>query len=653
MYQTNHLLLMLLFWFCCTVNAQQIHDYIAIAKIEVEEPSCEDAPVGKIVVVVETNCEGELVYIAERTSHIGQEELEVADQYTSADGVFIDCLPGCYTITVSLADHPDLSVSRSIVLSQLALSGSLTIAGTDIADKYCKKTTGSVIVRVAETAGQPEWFAMFDAVTGALVKLVTVADQGIEEDGLSCSFTGIAPGIYFFKAGNNTNSCVIQSDREKPVKFIHYLKGSATVQDVSCKGDPTGGITVRASGGVSELKYILLNEDKTVNANASGAVTGVFTSLPANNYLMVVKDAASCTDTLFNIEVREPEKVLAMLADITKPAGCESHLGTVTVSASGGWGDYMYKIDSGNYSVNPVFENLSAGIYTFFVRDKNGCELSNRVNVIYLTAPDLSKSEVRQILCYNEKGKITINAIPKNPEGSNYNKIVAYWIKGDCLEETVHTLNNIFDELNGCTYTLYAQDSYGCTGDFTVVIDEPEQIGFESIDLVHPSGNKLGSITVTVSGGWGGYTIVLTKIMNQGQQEIEQRYNQPAGVKITFSGLDAASYRIVILEDERGCKDPLAFTIRELVTATGETDLEAAKMKIFPNPSGDGRFIIEWNSSEDRMVTLELYNANGQSVYKTCTQTGTRTTIDISNQNQGTYLLYIPELGVSRKLVKQ
>ena len=265
--------------------------------------------------------------------------------------------------------------------------------------------------------------------------------------------------------------------------------------------------------------------------------------------------------------------------------------------------------------------------------------------------PDLSGSQIKEIICYDEKAEITIIA-------KSNTEIVAYWIVGDpCLEETDHTLDNKFSDLDGgCTYTLYAKDSNGCVGEKTVFIDQPEQMGFSSIDLVHPVGNKLGSITVVVTGGWGGYTIALTRIVSGVPIEIEELSNQSADEKITFAGLVAGMYRIAILSDEKGCNtnEFIVEVLEQIIT--GETDFEAAKIKIFPNPSSDGRFIIEWNSSEDRKITLELYNTNGQLIYKTSAQTGVdggHTALDLSSQSRGAYLLFVPELNIRQRLVIQ
>ena len=648
----SHILLIFLFWFCCAVNAQQASDVIIITHIAISEPSCDD-DTGEIEVVAEANREGELVYKAVRTNHIGQEDTEEDDPYISLDGIFEDCLPGNYTITVSFADNDYYFVSRSIVLSQLSSAGSLTIAEEDIVDNYCNNAAGSIIVRVEETVEQPQWFAMFEALTGALLELVTVADKGIAEDGMSCIFTDVAPGKYFFKAGNTVNSCVLQSDTNHPVELTDpMLVRSVTVKDVLCKGDdPTGEIAVSVTGGVPVMSYILLNEDNSISPNTTGAISGVFTGLSANTYHLEVEDAASCKKTISNLMVHDANELT--LSAQTQPIGCGegNERGTITVTADGGAGGYLYRIGAGVYGENNIFAGLQAGSYTIAVRDANNCVSSTTVNISQTKKPDLTKSEIKDILCYLDKGVITIIATPYNPEGNDDNKITAYWIEGDCLKETDHTLYTIYSQLDGCTYTLYAQDSYGCIGDTTIVLEAPEsQMALAGPnDIVKPYGNNTGSVTVTASGGWEGYTIVLTRIVGMSQEVLDVRYDLPAG-DYTFDGLTAGEYRIAMTEDKKGCTQLMPQLVFILDVATGETDLEADKMKIFPNPS-DGQFIIEWSDGENRKVTLEIYNINGQLVYTTNTQTGIRTTVDIGSQSSGVYLLHVPEMNIRQKLV--
>ena len=393
-----------------------------------------------------------------------------------------------FCCTVNAQQIPDVINIKDVVATELSceefMDGKIEVV--EIIDHYCKNTDGTVTVRMVETDEYPEWFAMFDAVTG---DRITDVDQGISGDGMSCTFSDVANGKYFFKAGYFENSCVFQSDRDHPVELI-------------------------------------------------------------------------------------------------------------------------------------------------------------------LQKPDLSASEVSKIICYNDKATITVHAKPYNTEGSSENTITAYWLKGILYGETEHTKDNKFDELNGDTYTLYAQDSNGCTSDTTVIIAEPKApILFNLIEEIQPIGNKKGSLTVEISGGWEVYDFVFRKIVGPSQQVLETRDNQPAG-EHSFFNLDAAEYQIQILRDKEGCTKAYPF-LWTLEMATGETDFRSAIIKIFPNPSDNGRFNIEWNNNENRKVTLELYNALGQLVYKSSTQTGANTALDFGSQSSGAYLLHVPELNIRQKLIIQ
>jgi hypothetical protein len=144
----------------------------------------------------------------------------------------------------------------------------------------------------------------------------------------------------------------------------------------------------------------------------------------------------------------------------------------------------------------------------------------------------------------------------------------------------------------------------------------------------------------------------VTKIVGPSHQFWESRTDLSAG-DYTFGGLDVALYRFDLYDIKNCFASPLPV---QLDQATGEMENEAAKMKIFPNPSDDGRFIIEWNHNESQNVTLELFNMNGQLVHKISILTGTdhaQTMLDFSNHSRGAYLLHIPELNIRQKIVIQ
>ena len=433
----------------------------------------------------------------------------------------------------------------------------------------------------------------------------------------------------------------------------------AIVEDADCHGASSGKITVIAAGDGSALSYFLLNEDKTVNSNETGASSGIFTDLPANVYHIAVLNEASCADTLFKVKVDEPEKLSMSEIVQTNLVSCVSGRdGVLTVRISGGVGGYDLYIMDSKGDTTFYYPSLEAGDHTFSglktdirtefeLTDANECKFSAFANIMELSKPDLSLSEVGKIICYNNFGVITINATP------HYlgNEIDFYWIEGENFEKTEPGKNNRFANLNGDTYTLYAQESNGCIGQKTVELTEPEaRLSVIIKNLKRPQQNETnGSITVAGWGGWGGYTIVCTRVIGPSHQHI-------ATVTVDgdhmFENLSLANYLFTITDKEGCIGAHILVEWLETESVTGETDLEATDLKIFPNPSSDGRFNIEWGSSQDRKVTLEVYNANGQLVYITHAQTGTLTTLDLSYQNSGIYLLRVPELNISRRLVK-
>ncbi|MEP1033252.1 hypothetical protein [Ekhidna sp.] len=52
--------------------------------------------------------------------------------------------------------------------------------------------------------------------------------------------------------------------------------------------------------------------------------------------------------------------------------------GSVSISASGGEGDYTYSIDNDDFQSSSIFENLFAGNFTFSVKDDIGCTANLR-----------------------------------------------------------------------------------------------------------------------------------------------------------------------------------------------------------------------------------------------------------------------------------
>jgi hypothetical protein len=82
-------------------------------------------------------------------------------------------------------------------------------------------------------------------------------------------------------------------------------------------------------------------------------------------------------------------KTINITATTAPSEPCGTGTGTITVSASGSTG-FTYKLTgTGAYQASGVFDNVSAGSHTVFVKDAGGCEQSKAVTVAAGTAGPL------------------------------------------------------------------------------------------------------------------------------------------------------------------------------------------------------------------------------------------------------------------------
>ena len=504
------------------------------------------------------------------------------------------------------------------------------------------------------------------SVSGGSIDSYTYRWEKIDDDTFvnqgAPSISALDTGRYVVTVSDG----VASESRNFTITASDYIRITcATPLHVLCKDELTGRITAQITGNPASRIYTLLNEDKTPNSNITGASSGIFIGIHANTYHLAVMNSASCTDTV-TVTINEPAERLSLFAMQSDLVSCDRDdegddhnvHGDLTVTINGGVGSYTLEIIGADQNTINTIPDLIAGEHIFTdynvdpqttvrVTDANGCTAEKVLDVREMQKPVITELHIYEIKCYNDKGIIYIFAEAYNEAGTN-NSIKKYWIKGEIFQETEPKESNEFEYMNGGFYYLYVQDSYGCIGEEEIFLSEPKSpVELTLKNTTPPLGNVNGSITFTASGGWEGYTIECKKVESGHQPVIETLTNKPAG-DYTFGNLKSGEYLFTI-EDEKGC-----FGQHHLIwlgSTTGEADTETAGLKIFPNPSSDGQFIIEWDSNDERQVTLELYNINGQLIYKNNTRTGTRFTIDISSQKQGTYLLHVPEMNIQQKLV--
>ncbi|BDS15565.1 hypothetical protein [Aureispira anguillae] len=298
--------------------------------------------------------------------------------------------------------------------------------------------------------------------------------------------------------------------------------------DVSCSLnsvntlDPTnsnGSATVTAVGGTAPYTFSI----DGVNFQSSG----LFTGLGVGVYNVIVKDANGCLTTE-PVVVNAPAPISIGVAALT-PTTCGQANGSVTLTATGGVGGFLYYINGQSQS-SPTFTGLVAGTYTFSVCDTNYCVYDT--TIVIPARPKVEGIVVgNNPSCHGDcNGSATIT-VPSNVTISS-----AIWNNG-------MTGTSISGLCPG-TYSAIITDQYNCTDTVSVTLTDPDPV---SVNLVSNSdlncSTNDGSAVLLASGGVAPYNY---QLVNWSTGEF---FSNTTG---SFTTLTAGSYNIIVT-DANGC----------------------------------------------------------------------------------------------------
>lgn len=174
----------------------------------------------------------------------------------------------------------------------------------------------------------------------------------------------------------------------------------AAIHSLTIKVNPLPNILTEGTG--DELVCLNSNEFITINGGLLEGSPSEFSyiwwrdtdSLLRNTYSIQVNQPATYRVAVINefgcrkyrtIVVRASDAAMVDQIDVVDIA-TDDHTVTITLSANS-IGDYEYALDgTGNYQDSTIFENVNGGLHTVFVRDKNGCGVTERLFTV-LDAP--------------------------------------------------------------------------------------------------------------------------------------------------------------------------------------------------------------------------------------------------------------------------
>lgn len=171
--------------------------------------------------------------------------------------------------------------------------------------------------------------------------------------------------VHFFLIGLLASACANHSEEELVDCATSGLTLAVDNQaNPSGCGVEDGTITVSGTGGRTPYQFSL--DGTTFQAN------GAFSKLLGGSYTVTLKDANGCATTT-DVTLQVPSSDLTASAEATMTTGCGTNNGSITVTAEGSKTPFQYKLGTGAFGDDPVFENLASGQYSVTVRDADNC----------------------------------------------------------------------------------------------------------------------------------------------------------------------------------------------------------------------------------------------------------------------------------------
>ena len=315
---------------------------------------------------------------------------------------------------------------------------------------------------------------------------------------------------------------------------------STNTIDVLCNGDSNGEISVNATGGTGPYEY-------SIDGGVTWQASNVFSGLLSNSYTIEVRDANLCLKSINEI-VNEPATITPNFT--INPVSCFGLSdGSASVAPTGGTPnlvgnpyDYFWSItgsttnSSSGYSVSSNPTN-----YSVVITDANNCSQTFPVNITEPT--DLTLTMIQNpASCYGTNDGSAGVVVSGGTTPYSY-----VWSNGSITT----SINNISGNF---TYNVLVTDANNCQKNSSILVVEPTEV-IANISVTNVSCNPInapdGSVTVTGSGGAGGYSI--------------QWSYDPAVVNFTINNHAVGTFDVQ-LTDQNGCATSpaaISYTVSE------------------------------------------------------------------------------------------
>jgi len=469
---------------------------------------------------------------------------------TSTPLIISNLVGGGYYVRITQTDAP-FCEQDSNAITILAPDAPVSATVNQETSVGCANNEGSLLVD--PEGGEGPYNITLTNTTTAQVYTETNVEAFI--------FTDLAAGDYTVEI-SDAYSCLYSDTITliRPEPIVANIAATTLV----CYNDNNASVTatVGPRNVTPVYTYQLNTYDDLAGTNppqiSVGQTNNTFPNLSAGFYSVTVTDDVGCSEETIIVEIANPTEVTAQLIR-TSPLTCTTGV-EFELSATGGSGTYEYSEDNitffpmaGNTVILPQAGVLAAGTYSYFVRDAiNSCEAirSNEITERPIEPLVLTlDTTAATINCFGESTAI----IYADADGGLGNYLYELYSNSVAPANLIAgpQAEGEFSDLAAGTYWVNVTSEDCTTAPEQIIIEEPEPLTHtEDIVDISCFGEDNGSITVTLSGGSGGYQYAISPNLNQFDDEN------------VFDELEPGDYT-VIAQDQNGCFVELQYTINE------------------------------------------------------------------------------------------
>ncbi|MEO1257911.1 MAG: gliding motility-associated C-terminal domain-containing protein [Bacteroidota bacterium] len=210
------------------------------------------------------------------------------------------------------------------------------------------------------------------------------------------------PGMYELTVMNTITGCadmdtvMVEQDGNPPT--------ADAGEDARFSCD-TESMSLDGSGSSPGVGYSWETPDGNILSGETSPAPAI--DVPGTYILYVTDGSNGCIDT----DTVLIDEYVPVTFDLNVHPDCvETETGGIDVVEVDGFvGPYIFSVDSVQFQIASIFENLSFGLYNLIVRDTNGCDVSTDVSIVEVPAlPELELDETYHFC--GEEDTVVINA---------------------------------------------------------------------------------------------------------------------------------------------------------------------------------------------------------------------------------------------------